>query len=226
MTPLDSLEKPEWSSLLFPWDWVPKGFLRSSVSKTSACNAGDQGSIPGSGRCPGDGNGNPLQCSPLENPIDGGAWQTVWGTDSLWGCKSQTWLSTHSSSWGTKSLRRKTGRQLDMSKVSTGTKELARKIKRGRNAVPWGQKSKQNWGSWNAGMEKQGPHRPSQPCVVTVNGFQVLLNSITCLPSYPIGRRYLPYSFLHQYTWMEVLYASSNQQMAHKTPVPLFVPWV
>ena len=40
----------------------------------SACNAGDQCSIPGSGRSPGEGNGNPLQYSWLENPMDGGAW--------------------------------------------------------------------------------------------------------------------------------------------------------
>ena len=39
-----------------------------------ACNMGDLGSIPGLGRCPGEGNGNPLQYSCLENPMDGGAW--------------------------------------------------------------------------------------------------------------------------------------------------------
>ena len=44
-----------------------------SDGKTSACNAGDPGSIPGSGRSPGEGNGNPLQHSCLENPMDGGA---------------------------------------------------------------------------------------------------------------------------------------------------------
>ena len=42
--------------------------------KVSASNAGDLGSIPGSGRSPGEGNGNPLQYSCLENPRDGGAW--------------------------------------------------------------------------------------------------------------------------------------------------------
>ena len=46
----------------------------SSDSKTSACNAGDLGSIPGSGRSPGEGNDNPLQYSCLENPMDRGAW--------------------------------------------------------------------------------------------------------------------------------------------------------
>ena len=53
------------------------GFSRNSVSKESACNAGDLGSIPGSGRSPGEGNGNPLQYSCLENPMDKGAWQAT-----------------------------------------------------------------------------------------------------------------------------------------------------
>ena len=45
-----------------------------SDGKESAYNAGDPGSIPGLGRSPGEGNGNPLQYSYLENPMDGGAW--------------------------------------------------------------------------------------------------------------------------------------------------------
>ena len=45
------------------------------VGKESACNAGDPGSIPGSGRSPGEGNRNPLQCSCMENSMDRGAWQ-------------------------------------------------------------------------------------------------------------------------------------------------------
>ena len=49
---------------------VPGG----SEVKASACNAGDLGSIPGLGRSPGEENGNPLQYSCLENPMDGGAW--------------------------------------------------------------------------------------------------------------------------------------------------------
>ena len=53
------------------------GFPHSSVSKASVCNAGYLGSIPGSGRSPGEGNGNPLQYSCLENPMDGGAWQAT-----------------------------------------------------------------------------------------------------------------------------------------------------
>ena len=49
-------------------------FPHSSVSKESACNAGDPSSIPGLERSPGEGHGNPLQCSCLEDPRDGGAW--------------------------------------------------------------------------------------------------------------------------------------------------------
>ena len=53
--------------------------------KESACNAGDADLIPGSGRSPGRGNGNPLQYSCLENPIDKGAWQaTVHGVTNCW----------------------------------------------------------------------------------------------------------------------------------------------
>ena len=49
-------------------------FPHSSVGKESACNAGDLGSIPRSGRSPGEGNDNPLQDSCLGNPMDRGAW--------------------------------------------------------------------------------------------------------------------------------------------------------
>ena len=65
------------------------GFLGGSESKESTCNAGDLGSIPGLGRSPGEGHGNPLQYSCLENHMDRGAWQaTVHGVT-----KSQTRLS-------------------------------------------------------------------------------------------------------------------------------------
>ena len=46
----------------------------SDGKKKSASNAGDQGLIPGLGRSPGEGNGNPLQYSSLGNPMDRGAW--------------------------------------------------------------------------------------------------------------------------------------------------------
>ena len=46
-----------------------------SDGKVSAYNVGDPGSIPGSGGSPGEGNGNPLHYSCLENPMDGGPWK-------------------------------------------------------------------------------------------------------------------------------------------------------
>ena len=52
-----------------------EGFPGGSDSKESTCSAGDLGSIPGSGRSLGKGNGNPLQYYCLENPTDRGAWQ-------------------------------------------------------------------------------------------------------------------------------------------------------
>ena len=58
-------------------------FPGGSDGKSYAYNAGDVGSIPGSGRSAGEGNGSPLQCSYRENPMDRGAW---WAT-VLWGCK-------------------------------------------------------------------------------------------------------------------------------------------
>ena len=60
-------------------------FPGSSDGKASAYNAGDLGSIPGSGRSPGEGNGNPLQYSCLENSMDQGAWwATVNGVAKSW----------------------------------------------------------------------------------------------------------------------------------------------
>ena len=53
------------------------GFPGGSEDKAPACNAGDPGLIPGLGRCPGEGNSNPLQYSCLENPMDRGAWQAM-----------------------------------------------------------------------------------------------------------------------------------------------------
>ena len=61
------------------------GFPGGSDGKASVCNAGDPGSIPGSGRSPGEGNGSPLWYSCLENPTDGGAWwATVHGVTKSW----------------------------------------------------------------------------------------------------------------------------------------------
>ena len=52
-------------------------FPGGSDSKESACSAGDMGLIPGLGRSPREGNGNPLQYPCLENPMDGGTWQAT-----------------------------------------------------------------------------------------------------------------------------------------------------
>ena len=69
-------------------DW---GFPSGSVVKNPPVNAGDASLMPGSGRCPGEGNGNPLQYFCVENPMDREAWQaTVHGV-----AKSRTQLSTH-----------------------------------------------------------------------------------------------------------------------------------
>ena len=60
------------------------GFPGGSAGKESACSVGDLGLIPGLGRSPGEGNGNPLQYSCLENPMDRGAWQaTVHGVERV-----------------------------------------------------------------------------------------------------------------------------------------------
>ena len=70
-------------------NWTQYSFPGGSDGKASAYNAGDPGSIPGSGRSSGEGNGNPLQYSCLENPIGRGAWwATVYGVS-----KSRTRLS-------------------------------------------------------------------------------------------------------------------------------------
>ena len=76
----------------FPHWYSPlRGFSGGSVVKNPPANAGAVGSISGSGRSPGEGNGNPLQYSCLGNPMDRGAWQaTVHGITQSW-----TQLSTH-----------------------------------------------------------------------------------------------------------------------------------
>ena len=69
---------------------VNMGFAGNSVGEETACSAGDQISVPGSGRSRGEGNDNPLQYSCLENPMDRGAWHAaVHGVT-----KSRTGLAT------------------------------------------------------------------------------------------------------------------------------------
>ena len=88
-------------------EWIPfllqrGGFRGGSDGKESTCNAGYPGSIPGSGRSPGEGNGNPLQYSCLENPMDSGAWRaTVHGV-----AKSHTRLNNKTSHFLTTTSRK------------------------------------------------------------------------------------------------------------------------
>ena len=85
----------------FPW-----GFPGSSDSKESAYNAAQPGSIPGSGRSPGEGNVNPLQYSCLENPTDRGSWRATVcevqseTTEATWHTQMHTVLSGWSNTWG------------------------------------------------------------------------------------------------------------------------------
>ena len=67
-----------WGEIIFFYV-IPfvSGFPHSSVGRESACNAGNLGSIPGLGRSPGEGNGNPLQYSCLEKLMDRGAWWAI-----------------------------------------------------------------------------------------------------------------------------------------------------
>ena len=80
------------------------GFPGGSEDKASACNVGDPGSIPGLGRSPGEGNGNPLQYSCQENPMDREVWRaTVHGV-----AKSQTRLSDFTHTLHTHLVQRST----------------------------------------------------------------------------------------------------------------------
>ena len=65
------------AQVLLPLFLLSIGFINfpgGLEGQESTCNVGDPGLIPGSGRSPREGNGNPLQCSFLENPMDRGAW--------------------------------------------------------------------------------------------------------------------------------------------------------
>ena len=73
------------------WFSCLRGFPLNSVGKESACNTGDLGSIPGSGRSPREGNGNPLQYSCLENPMDRGAW---WATVHVVARVGHNWVTS------------------------------------------------------------------------------------------------------------------------------------
>ena len=76
-----------------------QGFPGGSDGKESAWNVGDPGLISGSGRVPGEGTGNPLQYSCLENPMDRGAWW-IMGSQSQTRLNEQmTWYDTDTTRW-------------------------------------------------------------------------------------------------------------------------------
>ena len=75
--PTNGIQKKSEEVLFLLWTLPFLGLPDSSVGKESACSAGDLGLIPGSGRSLGEGNGNPLQYSCLENPTDRGAWRAT-----------------------------------------------------------------------------------------------------------------------------------------------------
>ena len=77
------------------WHWNNVGFPGGTVVKNLPANAGGTGLIPGLGRSPGGANGNPLQYSCLENPMDGGAWWATFHGVT----KSQTQLSDWAHTW-------------------------------------------------------------------------------------------------------------------------------
>ena len=76
--------------VLWPSRWSLLGFPGGSAVKNPPTSAGDVGSIPGLGRFPGEGNGNPLQYSYLGNPMARGIRQALWSHGVT---KSQTWFS-------------------------------------------------------------------------------------------------------------------------------------
>ena len=78
-----------------PWPYLSMGLLRWLSGKESTCQAGDLGSIPESGRSPGEGNGTPLQYSCLGNPMDSGAWQVTVHRVSESQTQLSEWAHTH-----------------------------------------------------------------------------------------------------------------------------------
>ena len=89
------------------------GFSAGPDSKESACNEGDPGLIPGSGRSPGEGNGNPLQYSHLENSMDRGAMRSHrvrhdWTTNIFTFLSLSLWWKPSLSHWATREVPHKT----------------------------------------------------------------------------------------------------------------------
>ena len=84
---------------MFVYMYIYAGFPGGSVVKNPPANAADMGSIPGSGRSPGEGNGNPLQYSCLENPMDREPWKAavrgVAKSETQLGDRTTTTTCTH-----------------------------------------------------------------------------------------------------------------------------------
>ena len=96
----DPLEKEKATPVFWPGEFCNCGLPYSSDGKEFACNAGDGSLIPGSGRSPGEGNGNPLQYSWLENPMDRGLrGYSPWGDKESDTTKWLTHTHTHPQ-WG------------------------------------------------------------------------------------------------------------------------------
>ena len=85
-TPHPRTHQPTWCVRFVISIWLNPGLAWWFSGKESAWNAGDMGSIPESGRSPGEGTGQPLRQSCLENPVDRGAWQAI---QSVHGSQSQ-----------------------------------------------------------------------------------------------------------------------------------------
>ena len=109
--------------LIFPVLLTDWGFPGGSDGKDSACNARDPGSIPGSGRSPGEEKGNPLQYSCPENPMDRGAWRaTVRGVPNSW---TQLSIKLHTrGEWVVKNSKENPYQLLYINKSSLGSSTL------------------------------------------------------------------------------------------------------
>ena len=132
--------------------WGFPGGVSGKNRRASAGDIRDSGLIPGSGRPPGGGHGNPLQCSCLENPMDRGAWPaTVHGV-----AKSQTrlkWLSRHASSCMEKGQKLISGETSQL----RNTRENCQKARGALRPEPQEKRWKGTWGLvWKDGDTEPG----------------------------------------------------------------------
>ena len=132
--------------------WGFPGGVSGKNQRASAGDIRDSGLIPGSGRPPGGGHGNPLQCSCLENPMDRGAWRaTVHGV-----AKSQTrlkWLSRHASSCMEKGQKLISGETSQL----RNTRENCQKARGALRPEPQEKRWKGTWGLvWKEGDTEPG----------------------------------------------------------------------